>query len=213
MSTQNKGNQTIVYKHQNPTDAENFNKYMCEIIKSGIYNGGLLSMNGDVLRVAAFTTFFQTSAGQGVKIFTSQNVESDLNAGTPLIPVTEIAPYIVANFTWVNQDANYLDFYAKAIGDIYDDDIVFGKSLWSAGSIVGFSYSEKTWGIIDQQGNIYAKNLILKESISYSGIQEYPREIDEMTLKADKNYLSVSPVGFKDNIELNFENDTIWRII
>ena len=215
MSTQNVGNQVVTFRYRNPANASDFGKIFNKIIKAGIYDGGVLSMAApNIMRIAAFVALFRTSAGQAVRIITTQNVESDLNSGSPLIPITEINPYIIGNYTWVDSETNYLDFYAKAIGDIYDDDIVFGKALFSAGSVVGFSYSEKTWGLFDQQGNIYVENnLILKENLLFDGLAAFPREIDETTLKADKNYFSVSPLGFKNNTITNFEDGTILQII
>ena len=214
MSAQDQGNQQITYKYSNPVDSENFNKYMNRIIKDGVYDGGLLSMDGTTLRIAPFIIFCRTSSGQGVRIETTANVESDLSSGTPLIPVTEANPLVVCNFPWLNNPTNYLDWSAKNSGTLVDNDIVFGAALFSGGSVVGFEYGLKTWGLFDQEGNVYVKkNLIVSEEFQHSGIMAIQKEVSSMTLEATKNYFSVTPLIITDGQEITLEDTVEWKLI
>ena len=160
MSSTNLGNQNISYKYRQSVVTEELNKYTYKVIQQGLYQGGLLSVLSDVVSISQFIAFVQTSSGQGIRIETSSTIETDL-AGTPTIPVTEAKPYITAKYVWANQIEVYLDFEAKELLDINSNDIVFGEAIFTTGSVTGFDYVSRTYGLFDQDKNVRAKTFIV----------------------------------------------------
>ena len=161
MSTSNLGNQTVYFEYDSDYTSEEVNKRLYKVIKPGIYEGADLSMVLNVLTISAFVGLFRTSTGQVVEIITSSNVTSDLDAGTPNIPVTAALPYVIGSYVWANNTGNYIDFSAKALGSIATNDIVFGKCNFSGSTVTSFDLSNRTYGIIDQDSNVYANGIAL----------------------------------------------------
>lgn len=161
MGTTDLGNQTITYAYQHDATSEEVNKKFSKVIKTGIYEGASLSVASNVISITAFEAIARTSTGQLIKIVTSTTITSDVDAAVPNIPLTAANPYIIGNFTWANQTTSYMDFEAKSLANIASNDIVFGKAIFSGADITGFDLTRRTYGLIDQENNIYGNSIAL----------------------------------------------------
>lgn len=157
MATTDNGNQNIHPSYQFNATAQNFGKFYYQVLKDGIYNGGTLYIDsGDDVLIGAFNALFRTSTGEMIRV----NTDSQAS-----LTITEATPYITAQFVWIDSTSNYLDFTAKASGSIVSNDIVFGMGVYVTGVLTSFDYSEKTYGLIDTDGNIYGNAATLSDFV------------------------------------------------
>jgi hypothetical protein len=162
MGVVNTGNQQIYFRYNMPLISSDLGKLLHNLIKPGIYDGGLLTIDsGDIVNIAVMDVLCNTSANQAVHVKTQDTVQ---------LTIAEATPYITCQFTWVDQATNYMDFTAKAVGDLLSTDIIIGMGVYVANVLTSFDYSEKTWGLIDQSGNVRVENDLL---LSGESIYEY----------------------------------------
>ena len=151
MSITDNGDQSIFANYRYSSSSRYLNKLNYQVLKPGIYDGGTLTIDtGDDIFIGVFNALFQSSTGEATRITTS----------TPAtLTIAELTPYVTASFAWADSLTNYLDFTAKALGDITSTDIVFGKGVYSVSVLTSFDYTEKTNGLFDQSGNIFGNTL------------------------------------------------------
>lgn len=168
MSTQDLGNQVVNIDYNENFTSENYNKRMNRIAKPGVYQGGTLDYSAPNVSILPFVCEFRTSGGQSVRIETSSSVTSDttqpVSDTNPVVP-TYAKPYVVGNFSWQNSENNFIDFSAKSAGELYDNDIIFGKVNFESGEVFqDITYDEKTWGAYDQDGNSYSNTVVIQSN-------------------------------------------------
>ena len=140
MGATNLGDQLIYFRYNQPLISSDLGKLLHNIIKPGVYYGGLMSItSGNVISIGVLDVMCETSSNQVVHIKTQSVVP---------LTIAEATPYVVCNFTWVDSTSNYLDFTAKAYGDILANDVILGKGVYVANILTSFSYTKKTWGKI-----------------------------------------------------------------
>ena len=153
MGTTNYGTQTITFRYNQPLIASDIGKLLYNITKPGIYDGGNLTINsGNNVNIAPLDVLVETSALQMMHIKT---------ADTIVFPITESTPYITCQFTWIDSTTNYMDFTAKAVGDLLTSDVIVGMGVYVASTLTSFDYTSKTWGTFDRSGNIRSATDVL----------------------------------------------------
>lgn len=158
MSTEALGSQNVSISYDDLATTQTFNKINHKVIKEGLYDGGELSHLSGVISLNPFVSSFRTTTGEAVNVTTSSIITSDTSLPAsdtnPFGDISEVEPYLVGNFTWENS-VRYVDFSTKASGAIFNNDVVFGKALFSGGIVNDFEYTEKTFGSHDQNHNSY----------------------------------------------------------
>lgn len=131
------GTQSLVFDYSMPAKAEEFNKLFYNILPHGIYEGGELTFVNNspaTISISPFSAIvLDTVTGIAVKISTSASVV--LRTGFPVAGITidNAHPFIVARFTWVNTEDNYLDILAIPFAEIQNSDIVIGRCIYESG--------------------------------------------------------------------------------
>jgi hypothetical protein len=164
MSSVALGTQKVSIAYDDTATTQTFNQINHKVLKDGIYDGGNLSHLSGVITLDPFVSSLRTSTGEAVNIKTTSNITVDtslpVTENNPFADVSELKPYIVGNFTWENA-VRYLDFSAKGAGDLFNNDVIFAKTLFSGGVITGFDYTEKTYGTHDQNSNSYQNSSVI----------------------------------------------------
>lgn len=146
MGSIDNGTQTIIWDYKQPIIASEINKWFYTILKAGIYDGGALTIDsGNDILIAPLHVIVETSTNLAVHVSTSTNAT---------LTLTESTPYVTCQLTWADSETNYMDFTAKAVGDILTTDVVIGMGVYVLGTLTSFDYTSKTWGFIDRNGNI-----------------------------------------------------------
>jgi len=159
------GDQQLSFAYDHAATASEFNKRLTDIIKPGLYKGGLLTNpSGDNVEIATFTALVRCSSDELVKVETSTAVT---------ISVSELKPYVTYILHWQDDKDNSGDFSSKADdglfngSEIFSNEIVFGKAIYSGGVITGFDYTDRTRGTCDADGNIWVdSNISIKGNAS-----------------------------------------------
>ena len=138
MGAVDNGTQTILWDYKQAIDSSEINKTFYKILSPGVYDGGTLTISsGNDILIAPLQVMVETSTNQLVKISTTSNAT---------LTLAEITPYVTCQFSWADSETNYMDFTAKAFGDITTNDIVLGMGVYVGGVLTSFDYSYKTWG-------------------------------------------------------------------
>lgn len=164
----NVGTQTV-----NPTYGQNANtstlaKQFYSVLQQGIYSGGLVSITDaptHLVSIAVFNCIVQSASHETVRIETALPVP---------VTISELTPYIVGSYSWVNATDNYMSFSAKALGDIYSNDIVFGKGVYVASVLTSINYDDKTWGLASG-GDIHIPGALYMGSEKVNSIFDRPK--------------------------------------
>jgi hypothetical protein len=206
MSSVALGTQKVSIAYNDTATTQTFNQINHKVLKDGIYDGGSLSHLSGVITLAPFVSSLRTSTGEAVNIKTTSNITVDtslpVTESNPFADVSELKPYIVGNFTWENA-VRYLDFSAKGSGELYSNDVIFAKTLFSGGVITEFDYTEKTYGTHDQDSNSYQNSsvIITNKSIPTltsglvitSDIEEVSGQLNVVSyLNGTKSYIPIS---------------------
>jgi len=161
MGTTDYGTQTITFRYNQALISSDLGKLLYNITKPGIYDGGNLTINsGNNVNIAPLDLLVETSALQMMHVKTTTNI---------VFPITESTPYITCQFTWVDSTTNYMDFTAKAVGDLLTSDVVVGMGVYVASTLTSFSYTSKTWGTFDRSGNMRSTNVIAATDVTILG--------------------------------------------
>ena len=151
------GTQQIYFKYGQGLVSSDLNKWFYSILKAGVYDGGALTISsGEIVQIAPLNVVVETSLNQSIHVKTTTNV---------LFPIDELTPYITCQMTWADSAINYMDFTAKAVGDLLSTDVIIGKGVYVMGTLTSFDYSEKTWGFFNRDGDIHSEGTIYSENI------------------------------------------------
>lgn len=154
MSTSiNKGNQTLSFDFKNEGTGRSFNKLLVSIIRPGIYDGGIPTLNPDKksITIPSFTCFIiDKENGVGVRSRSSDTYN--------LAGYLAESPYAVLDFEWRDIEANYVDI--KWVSTPAEDQLVLARAIDDgAGSIASLDLTESSF--IDQS----AKTINLGDGI------------------------------------------------
>lgn len=139
MGSTNLGNQSISYDFKEEILSVGFNKLNYKLHPKGIYSGGnLIRINDTSIEIEPMVALFEDDTNK-----LSVRIESQDNA---ILTVSNINIYIVARFTWINTENNFMDFLAVPAVDIEDTDLILGRLQFN-GSVLttDFDYSKKSW--------------------------------------------------------------------
>lgn len=178
MSSTDLGNSNINYSYNHSFTSQYHGERQNFINKPGIYQGGELTYDSTHLYINPFICEYRCSAGNNVRVKTTSIITNDLTAAitesNPVVP-TESTPFVCSYFTWVNSSITYTNYIARSEINILTNDVIFGKCLFTSGVITGIDYSQKTWGLVNDQGDIrgnslYIRTLDTPTEISESGL-------------------------------------------
>jgi hypothetical protein len=185
MGTINNGTQTIIWDYKQELVASQINKWFYTILKAGVYDGGTLSIDsGNNILIAPLHVIVETSTNLAIHINTADNAT---------LTISELTPYVTCQFTWADSETNYMDFTAKAVGDILTTDIVLGMGVYVMGALTSFDYTSKTWGFHNRAGDLHATD-IYAETITTT---------DDIIVKSRDVYTSLyEPGDIKESARL-----------
>ena len=150
MGTTNFGLQTISFDFAQEGTSQGFNKLNYKLFPKGVYEGGLITYkDANTVTIAPLVNYIEdSSVGLGVRVETTIAVD---------IAIIEATPYIIARFVWADVDANYMDFFVKAFGDLVATDIIIGKGEYIGGVLqTDILYDERTISVLTQSlGKFY----------------------------------------------------------
>ncbi len=145
-------NQTVYLHHDWDFATSELIKRFAKVLKTGIYDGGsLVQVSGNDIQVLPFIALIRASTRQIVEIESDSSTDVTLSASKP---------YVAMTYTWSADENIYAPITAKSAGEIYDNDVVFGKGVYTGdpATLTSFVYDEKTWGLIDQSNNVNVQN-------------------------------------------------------
>ena len=145
MGTTNHGNQDITYQYFEEATAQNFNKRHVDIQPRGIYRGGYLKKVTD--SEITLSPFVAEIGDDNEQISVGTSSLATLNATTlDSGNISSATSYIILRWGFLEQQNNYVEVHAlDSLGSVQTNDLVVGKCLFSAGSLVGFDYSDRTF--------------------------------------------------------------------
>lgn len=151
MSNINLGGQVVTFSYQHPATGRNFDTLLRNVIKPGVYNGGLLSkVDNTTIAIAPFDCWFNTGTDKACHISTTSIITLTVSSSTPIIYMT---------YTWSDSASNYIDFGSRAIGSTaVTNEIQLGIVTFSGGNVNSFDYSSRTVGLNDTSKNVYVES-------------------------------------------------------
>lgn len=145
MGTTNFGNQTLTFKYRQPSNAESFNNLLYNILPSGIYSGGSISIvNDTTARISILEALISDSVSE-VTIKCATSLEIDVS-------VSESTPFIIMRLEWENSPNNYVDFLSVSLEDIRDTDLILGKAVYISTVFSEVDYSIKSLPSFEKSG-------------------------------------------------------------
>jgi len=178
MATSGEGNQIVHFGYEHSATASELNKHLENIVKPGIYKGAELSIqDATTLRISPGVFLIKCTTGELVRIETQSNIDKT---------VSEATPYVISNFNWLNEE-NYADFDVKAFGSIYSNDIVFGKGVFSAGSLSDVNYEDRTYGLYNDDEELHVKKIY----ISSDTVDEEVLSLETQTAETSPNFVII----------------------
>ena len=139
MGSIDNGTQRITYDFKEEIVSEGFNKLNYKLHPKGIYEGGTFTRVSDTqITVAPFISVFEdNTATMNVRIETQDDA-------TVTVSNTDI--YVIARFSWLNTENNFMDIIAVPFLSITENDLILGRLQYS-GIVLSttFDYSRKSW--------------------------------------------------------------------
>lgn len=179
MGTINNGTQTVIWDYKQPIIASEINKWFYTILKAGVYDGGALTIDsGNNILIAPLHVIAETSTNQAVHINTSTNAT---------LTISETTPYVTCQFSWADSETNYMDFTAKAVGDILTTDVVLGMGVYVLGTLTSFDYTAKTYG--KNTSNTFTPKI---KGNTVSGIGTYTTQKGRYTKNDDDIFFGIN---------------------
>ena len=145
MGSTNFGSQIKTVGIQSESSAYTFNVRNLDIIPTGVYEGGILTVYSDnYCQISPLVAEIKDSYGiQQVRVQTQVTIELELTETT--------APYVIMR--WVRgltPETDYIDFFAGSILDFsVGTYLVLGKGVFVGGVLTSFVYFEQTSGVAD----------------------------------------------------------------
>jgi hypothetical protein len=134
-TTNNTGDQTVYPRYKFPVDGEFVAEMLETIIDPGIWDGlDVTVVDSSTLRFAPGTMVLDDSGDRLVK--------SEFDSAFEANP-TESDPYVVARYTWVDEEVRFAEI---RIDDSFDNyDVVLTKAEFdNSGNITGFDNTDRT---------------------------------------------------------------------
>lgn len=172
MSFINQGNQSITFDYKHPAQAKRFDTLFRDLLKPGIYQGGLLSDAGSsIVSIAPFVAVINVDTDKSIRIKTTLSVS--------IIP-TIAEPIIYMTYTWSDVIENWADFDVRSTGVTpVTNEVVFGRALFDDGGILtGFDYSERTRGLLNDTYGLQADSIDVRDNLVVGGTTDFNGEVD-----------------------------------
>lgn len=128
----NKGNQKLRIQYGQRITSRAENQSMYKLMPTGIYQGMVLSAVDEAIEVSPGVVFIEDTAESGEIALRVETLST-----YQITTHTEIRPFIVVTFDWVEDANNYMDFIAKSAGEITSKDIILGKANYSGSTFLG----------------------------------------------------------------------------
>jgi hypothetical protein len=137
---------SIAYSQE--ASSSNFNKHFSDILSTGIYYGGAVSITGaNTVSIDPFILLYQCTTGEIVRVYR--------NTTTTVTTTETTAEYIVYSLSWINDSTNTGSFSAKSDdgnfngNNIYANEIVFGKAVYGGGIITSIDLTNRSFPLYD----------------------------------------------------------------
>lgn len=193
MGTINNGTQTIIWDYKQELVASQINKWFYTILKAGVYDGGALSIDsGNNILISPLHVIVETSTNLAIHINTADNAT---------LTISELTPYVTCQFTWADSETNYMDFTAKAVGDILTTDVVLGMGVYVMGTLTSFDYTSKTWGFHNRAGDLHATDVFITGDFTCSGT---------VTIAGESTVLGLNDIGNPLSQTIAYGNDSYY---
>lgn len=139
----NDGNQSITFRYLQEAVSEDFNELFRDILRPGVYEGGILTKIDDTtVEIEPYTAILYASNKDDVAIRVRTEEEY-------AVSISSAKPYIVLRYQWFNSEVNYVEAISRSSGDIGSEDpsgdlyVILGKAEFTGSVLTGFDYSER----------------------------------------------------------------------
>jgi len=171
------GNQTLSIAYNQTFTSSDANKHYKDILSTGIYWGGAVSITGaNTVSIAPFILLIQCTTGEVVRVQTT--------AAVTVTTTETTAEYIVYSLSWANSATNFGTFSAKDDdgnfngNDIYSNEIVFGKASYGGGVITSINLLNRSYPVFDINKNLYVVGVAaFRDDVNIAGILSCDTEI------------------------------------
>lgn len=150
MSSTPYGNPNVTFSFQEYCKGSTFSQLLRNVVKPGIYDGGLLSkIDNSTIAIAPFTAALNVGDDKLVTVSTSSSFN---------LTVAEATPVLYMSFSWADSSTNYPDYTFRAAGaGPSTNEICLGTVIFSAGNVSSFNYTNRTVGLINNDSSsLYA---------------------------------------------------------
>lgn len=137
MGATNFGNQTIVFKYKNPSTSKSFNNLLHNILPTGVYKGGTLTIvNNTTVRCSIVSVFIADNIEKvAVKCETASEFD---------LPITTLQNYIVLRLDWISTTNNFIDAINVSEAELRETDIVLGRGVFDGTNLISIDTSVRT---------------------------------------------------------------------
>lgn len=148
MSSTNVGNQVLTFDYKNVGTSQSFNRLFYNILSSGIYEGGEVTIT-DVSNQVKISKFVSLIKDDNNKVATRVETQEDV-----VLTVSNSQPFIIGQFIWQNVEENYMDIKAVSYAEMstLSNIIIFGRAVYSGTVLQKIDTTRKTIAQMSKQG-------------------------------------------------------------
>ena len=148
MSSTNVGNQVLTFDYKNVGTSQSFNRLFYNILSSGIYEGGEVTIT-DVSNQVKISKFVSLIKDDNNKVATRVETQEDI-----VLTVSNSQPFIIGQFIWQNVEENYMDIKAVSYAEMstLSNIIIFGRAVYSGTVLQKIDTTRKTIAQMSKQG-------------------------------------------------------------
>lgn len=148
----NKGSQSITFDFKQPAKGQEFNKLTRDIIKPGVYKGLSINFAGNTVSVLPGKAVINCSYNNQDILAVKCDFETLYTFSEQIFPsVTGSNEIFWLEYEYAEVTENFLDFKHLPSDQYFlnpvSNAIILGEVIFSGNTIVGVSYSNKTWGL------------------------------------------------------------------
>jgi len=204
----NLGSQKLSFDFKEQLKGSEFNKLLYNIVKPGVYKGLTLSKVSDTtIRIASGTALIPTLYQSEITRNTVVNFQSDVLSYDCTQTNVSYNELIYLYFEYLEVRDNWVEIRhtsSNNINSISSSSIILGEVVFSGGIINSFSYTNKTWGLL----NFDNKNGTINDSNSISNTSDITKQV-----KISASNVSSSGTTTVSTTDYNYQLNTIldWQ--
>lgn len=206
MSITNLGGQHVIFHYKTPATGEEFSQFCRDVLKPGIYSGGVVSHpSGNNLTIAPFYALFNVDSDKIAHIHTSSGITLTIPEGNDVLYMT---------YSYLAAIENWIDFgFRKSTDSPVTNEITLCQVTWDGpvytGNVTGVIDTYKTYGDVGVFNRIPTNNSIGLNTLNANTTGAYNNAFGNSALTANTTGTNNSAFGESaGNIQTIYSNTT-----